>query len=107
MSLREFQLCMTDSLLIGARPGDDGAQATNESSQAFFAAQANDEGSAVAYVAMDQEERAASSNVLEDIIFSELLEAIVRVALVKWDDPDIPSLDKIQLAMEACAVLHQ
>ena len=98
---------MTDALLIGARPGDDGAQATNESRLAFFSAQANDEGSAVAYVAMSEEERAASSNVLEDMVFSELLEAIVRVALAKWDDPDIPSLDKIQLAMEAVAVLHQ
>jgi hypothetical protein len=56
---------------------------------------------------MDREERAASSNVLEDLVFTEALEAIVRVALAKWDDPEIPNLDKCQLALEAVAVLHQ
>ena len=107
MSQREFLLLMTDALLIGVRPGDDGPQATSAASKAFFAAQANDESAAIAFVAMDQEERAASSNVLEDLVFSEMLEAVCRVALDKWDDPEIPNLDKIQLAMEACAVLHQ
>lgn len=58
-------------------------------------------------MAMDREERAASSNVLEDLVFTEALEAIVRVALAKWDDPEIPNLDKCQLALEAVAVLHQ
>ena len=107
MSLREFQLLMTDALLIGNRPGDDGPQATGDSKTAFFGSQANDEGSAVAFLSMNVEERAASSNVLEELVFTEFLEAIVRVSLAKWDDPEIPALDKIQLANEAIAVLHQ
>ena len=107
MSLHEFQLLMTDALLVGNRPADDGPQATQDSQKAFFSAQSNDEGSAVAFVGMNVGERAASSNVLEDLVFTEFLEAVVRVALNKWDDPEIPSLDKIQLANEAIAVLHQ
>ena len=102
---REFRLLMTDALLIGTRPGDDSAVAKADCSKAFFSAQANDTSSAMAFGAMTREERASSSNVLEDITFAEFLEAVARVALAKWDDDEIPHLDKIQLALEAVAVM--
>ena len=107
MTFREFQLLMTDSLLVGTRPGDDGPASTAECQKAFFSSQANDEGSAAAFVSMTEEERASGSNVLEDLVFSEFIEAVARVALAKWDDDEIPNLDKIQLALEAVAVMHQ
>ena len=102
---REFRLLMTDALLIGSRPGDDSSDAKVDSSKAFYAAQASDASSATAFVSMTTEERANSSNVLEDITFAEFLEAVARVALAKWDDDEIPHLDKIQLALEAVAVM--
>jgi hypothetical protein len=102
---REFRLLMTDALLIGARPGDDSAVAKADCSKAFFSCQANDASSAIAFGGMTKEERASSSNVLEDITFAEFLEAVARVALAKWDDDEIPHLDKIQLALEAVAVM--
>ena len=102
---REFRLLMTDSLLIGSRPGDDSAVARADCAKAFFSAQANDDSSATAFSTMTKEERASSSNVLEDINFAEFLEAVSRVALAKWDDDEIPHLDKIQLALEAVAVM--
>ena len=102
---REFRLLMTDSLLIGSRPGDDSVVARADCAKSFYSAQANDGSSAVAFSAMTKEERAGSSNVLEDITFAEFLEAVSRVALAKWDDDEIPHLDKIQLALEAVAVM--
>ena len=44
---------------------------------------------------------------MPEIVFSEFIEAVVRVALKKWDDPGISNSDKIQLALEAIAVLSQ
>ena len=42
-----------------------------------------------------------------EITFSEFIEAVVRIALTKWDDPTIPNMDKIQLAFEAISILAQ
>ena len=107
MNVREFRLLMTDCLLLGTRPGDDTLETRSAATRAFYCAQSSDESDGLALSSLPDAERRMQGNVNEAICFVQYLEAIARVAIDKWDDDEIPDIDKIQLAYEAVVVLDE
>ena len=106
LNFREFMLLTTDSLLLGECPGDTNEDTQKASDAAFIGGQARDEAHAVNAANLSEAQRMVDG-FMPEIVFSEFIEAVVRVALKKWDDPGISNSDKIQLALEAIAVLSQ
>lgn len=98
MNLNEFTGLMTDAGLLGDGPGDEDELTTREARQAFAASQITDEDTDGDGIIDDEDE-------LEELVFSEFLEAMTRVAIAKWEDPDMPIRDKVELAVDAVVVL--
>ena len=106
VNYREFMLLCTDSLLAGECPGDTSEDAQKTTLTAFLGSQARDESHANNAINQSEAQRLTES-FLPEMIYSEFVEAVVRIALRKWDDPSIPNNDKIQLSFEAISVLSQ
>ena len=106
INFREFLLLTTDSMLLGECPGDTNEETQNQALIALIGSQTKDESSSINALQQSEAKR-LSSGIFMEITFSEFIEAVVRIALTKWDDPTIPNMDKIQLAFEAISILAQ
>jgi hypothetical protein len=106
INFREFLLLATDSMLLGECPGDTNEETQNQALIALIGSQTKDESSAINALQQSEAQR-LTSGIFMEITFSEFIEAVVRIALTKWDDPTIPNTDKIQLAFEAISILAQ
>ena len=98
MNLQEFTMVMRDCGLLGDGPDDDDTLTLQEAKLAFSAAQTDEDEA-------EQSQAGAGANVLEELVFAEFLEGVVRVAMHKWEDPNMPMVNKIQLAIGSVAVL--
>ena len=106
INFREFLLLMTDSMLLGECPGDTNEETQKQALLPFIGSQAKDESQAVNALQQSEAQRSAAG-IFTEITFSEFIEAVVRIALTKWDDPTIPNTDKVQLSFEAISILAQ
>ena len=106
INFREFLLLMTDSMLIGECPGDTNEETQKQALLPFIGSQARDESQAVNALQQSEAQRSAAG-IFTEITFCEFIEAVVRIALAKWDDPTIMMADKVQLAFEAISILAQ
>ncbi|CAM9297287.1 unnamed protein product [Chrysoparadoxa australica] len=99
LNVAEFGLILEEARLLGGRGKDDEELTFKEARQAFSGAQSDlcgdGGGSRVAIPGGHQEQMS----------FAEFLEAIARVALLKWDDPNTPLFDKVEWALQSVAAL--
>ena len=96
MNLEEFDLLMRDAGLMGGEGAAD--ELTQEEARTAFSGAQEDFSSG-------NENEAPSAEDNEELTFTEFLEAMGRIAMLKWEDNAIAPGMKIELAIDALVAL--
>lgn len=104
LNIKEFGLILEHAHLLGGHTRGDDELTTKEARQAFSGAQNALCGESEEQVAGLKKASSEGSSA-EQMTYAEFLEAVARVAVLKWDDPATPIFSKILWALESVGKL--